>query len=100
MEKSLLDKEAILTQLQSRKDQFARKYTVRRMGIFGSIARGQCRQDSDIDIVVEMESPTFDRYMDLKFELEDLFGRDVDLVLADLIKSRLRPVIEKETIYA
>ena len=100
MENVPLDKEAILTQLQSRKDQFARKYTVRRMGIFGSIARGQCRQDSDIDIVVEMESPTFDRYMDLKFELEDLFGRDVDLVLADSIKSRLRPVIEKETIYA
>jgi len=38
--------------------------------------------------------------MDLKYELEALFGQEVDLVMNDTIKPRLRPVIEKEAIYA
>ena len=55
--------------------------------------------DSDIDILVELEAPTFDGYMDLKFYLEDLFGRDVDLVMADSVKPRLRPYIAREVQY-
>jgi predicted nucleotidyltransferase len=55
---------------------------------------------SDVDIVVEMAEPTFDHYMDLKFYLEELFGADVDLVLADTIKPRLKPYIDRDLIYA
>jgi len=46
-------------------------------------------------VLVQLDEPTFDHYMDLKFYLEDLFGADVDLVLADTVKPRLRPSIER-----
>jgi hypothetical protein len=55
---------------------------------------------SDVDILVEFEQPTFDHYMELKFFLEDSFGRPVDLVLADSLKPRLKPIISQEVTYA
>lgn len=96
----MTDKEMILDRLHTYKTEWARKYTVRRIGLFGSCVRGQSQSGSDIDVVVDMESPSFDRYMDLKFELEDMLGREVDLVLWDSIKPRLRPIIENEVVYA
>jgi predicted nucleotidyltransferase len=73
---------------------------VSRIGLFGSFVHGQAGADSDIDIVVDLAEPSFDHYMDLKFFLEDLFGRSVDLVLADTVKPRLKPVIKREVVYA
>lgn len=74
----------------------------RRIGIFGSQARGEATERSDLDFLVEFEpgAKTFDNYMDLKAFLEDLFARPVDLVLSDVIKPRLRNAILRETIYA
>lgn len=95
-----LQKNDVIAFLRDSKERFATRYGVRRIGLFGSIARDRASQASDLDVVVEMESPTFDRYMDLKFELEDRFGVQVDLVLSDTVKDRLRPVIERETVYA
>lgn len=81
------------------RERLERMYGVRNIAIFGSVARGEATETSDMDILVEMESPTFDRYMDLKFELEDRLGVTVDLVLADAIKERLRDAIEREALY-
>ena len=67
-----------------------KKFGVRKIGIFGSSARGEAGPASDIDVLVELEDPTFDRYMDLKFFLEDLFGRPCDLVLEDSLKEGIR----------
>ena len=75
------------------------RFSVRRMGIFGSMARGDSKASSDLDILIDMETPTFDGYMDLKFFLEDLTGRDIDLVLDSALKPRLRRQIEREIIY-
>jgi hypothetical protein len=72
----------------------------RRLGLFGSVARGEATAASDVDLLVDLDSRTFDRYMDLKLYLEDLLGRRVDLVLADRIKSELRDRILAETIDA
>jgi len=52
-------------------------------------------EQSDVDILVELNEPTFDHYMELKFRLEEILGRDVDLVLKDTLKDRLKPIIEK-----
>ena len=49
--------------------------------LFGSYARGDQKASSDIDILVEFDKPTFRNFMDLSFYLEDLFGREVDLVM-------------------
>lgn len=76
------------------------RFTVKRIGVFGSCARGDARPGSDADVVVELSEPTFDHYMDLKFRLEELLGCPVDLVLSDTIKPRLKDSIEKEVIYA
>jgi predicted nucleotidyltransferase len=73
---------------------------VRRLGLFGSCARGEATANSDLDFVVDFADKSFDAYMDLKAYLENLFGCRVDLVLADTIKPRLRPIIQRETVYA
>jgi predicted nucleotidyltransferase len=73
---------------------------VRRLGLFGSAARGSSGPNSDLDFVVEFEVKSFDRYMDLKLLLERLFGCRVDLVLSDGIKPRLRKAILGEAVYA
>jgi predicted nucleotidyltransferase len=71
---------------------FRQRYGVTRIGIFGSFVRGEERSDSDVDVLVEFKEgqETFNNYMDLKFYLEDLFQRNVDLVIRDSIKRRLR----------
>jgi predicted nucleotidyltransferase len=77
-----------------------KKLGVRSLGLFGSAARGEATEGSDLDFLVEFEKKTFDAYMDLKDFLEELFGCKVDLVMKDAIKPRLREPILKETIYA
>ncbi len=75
------------------------RFTVIRIGIFGSVARGEAGPESDVDIIVELAEPTFDHYMDLKFRLEEVLQRRVDLVIADTVKPRLKPIIQRETVY-
>ena len=77
-----------------------RRLGVRRLGLFGSAARGDATDASDLDFLVEMERKTFDSYMDVKELLERLFHRRVDLVMADTVKPRLRPRILQEAVYA
>jgi predicted nucleotidyltransferase len=76
------------------------RFSVRRIGLFGSFSRDAAAEKSDIDLLVELEKPTFDHYMDLKFYLEDLFGRPVDLVMSETVKPRLAPFIQREVAYA
>ena len=58
-----------------------KRLDVERLSIFGSHARGDARDDSDVDVLVKFTGPaTFSGYMDLKFLLEDLWDRKVDLV--------------------
>jgi len=73
-----------------------KKYTVRRIGLFGSFARGEQRQGSDIDFLVSFEEPTFDHFMELVFYLEQLFGREVELITDGSLSPYLKPYIEKE----
>ena len=77
-----------------------REFGVLKLGVFGSHARGDASPDSDIDFLVELENETFRSYMGLKFFLEDLMGRKVDLVLLDTIKPRMRDEILDEVKYA
>ena len=91
-------REEVLRRLRENQ-QVMRRFRVRRLGLFGSIARGEGHASSDLDFLVELEQNTFDAYTDLKFFLEGLFQCRVDLVLADTIKPRLRDGILKETVY-
>jgi predicted nucleotidyltransferase len=77
-----------------------RKLGVRRLGLFGSYARGKATPGSDLDFVVELSDKSFDAYMDLKNFLEELFRSRVDLVTVGSIKPRLLPIIQREAVYA
>ncbi|KXS43389.1 nucleotidyltransferase family protein [Methanolobus zinderi] len=92
----------VLRLLRENEDHIIESFGVKRIGLFGSFARGEGRIDSDIDVLVEFREgqKTFDNYMELKFYLEDLFKRDVDLVLETSIKPRLKDYILKEAVYA
>lgn len=77
-----------------------RRMGVKSLALFGSAVRGELRPDSDIDLLVELEPPyTFDRYIQIKFFLEDLLGRPVDLVMAESLKPRIQPYVEREAVY-
>ena len=96
----MLGRDEILQRLQERQEEMRTLFSVRRIGLFGSYLHGNEDENSDVDLIVELSEPTFDHYMDLKFFLEALFERPVDLVLSDMIKPRLKPVIHKEAAYA
>ena len=97
----MLSSEVILRKIRENMD-VIRGFGVRRIGLFGSYARGEGRPDSDVDILVEFEDgmKTFDNYMGLKVFLEDLLGCRVDLVVLDSVKPRLKPYILGSVIYA
>ena len=76
-----------------------KSFGVRELGVFGSFARGEQTDKSDVDVLVDLEKKTFDAYMDLLFFLEDIFGSKVDLVMKDTIKPRIKTRILAETIY-
>jgi predicted nucleotidyltransferase len=87
---------AILTQHR----QHLRELGVLSLGIFGSVARDQAHAGSDVDILVELQSPvTFDQYMTVKFYLEDHLHCPVDLVTWRALKPQLLEVVEREVIY-
>ena len=96
-----MEKHADLIDLLARRhDELRERFGVKSLALFGSVVRGEARPDSDIDILVEFDGPaTFERYMDLKFFLEELLGRRVDLVTRKALKPYLRPYVEKEAVY-
>ncbi len=94
-----LEKEHVLEFLANNKDHLEQAYGVKRIGLFGSVARGESTAN-DLDIIVEMPNPTFDHYMDLKFELEDKFAIPVDLVLDGNLKEIIKDQVMEEVIYA
>jgi len=96
----MLRGDEILDFLKQHKQDLEARSSVKRIGLFGSVLRGSASDRSDVDILVELAHPTFDQYMDLKFFLKDNLGRPVDLVLADSLKPRLKPIITREVAYA
>ncbi len=76
-----------------------RRHGVTRAGLFGSLVRGEARNSSDIDVLVEIEDDIslFD-FVGIKIELEEATGRKVDLVEYDTIKPLLRETILNEQV--
>ena len=78
-----------------------KKFRVKEIGIFGSQIKGKARKSSDIDILVEFEKDgeTFDTYMELKFYLEALLHKKVDLVMKNALKEGIKEIILSEVMY-
>lgn len=78
----------------------ASKYNIIRMGIFGSVARGEQTEDSDVDIYLETSHPNLFALVHIKEDLQKLFGCNVDVVrLREHMDTLLKNRIEKEGIY-
>ena len=95
----MLGREAILNLLRDHKPDLARMGVIS-IALFGSAARGEARQDSDVDLLVELTPPlTFEKYTQVNFYLEDLLDFRVDLVHPDTLKTRIRSSVLAEAIY-
>jgi predicted nucleotidyltransferase len=69
------------------------------LGLFGSVARDEATDASDVDVLVDFGAPpTFDQYMGLKIFLEDLLQCRVDLVTRRALKERIWPYVEKDVV--
>lgn len=85
----------VLEILRKHEKEIRERFGVKRIGIFGSFVRGEQKETSDIDLVVEFEKPDFDNFMDLAFYLEDLTGRSIDILTPEGIKHiRIKEVAE------
>jgi predicted nucleotidyltransferase len=92
--------EEILKTLQNQRQRLGRIYPIRRMALFGSWARGDARDDSDVDVMVEVDPSIGLGFVELGEKLEQALGRRVDLVSRRAIKPSLWERIEPELIDA
>ncbi len=84
--------------LRAQADQLA-QFQIKTLALFGSTARNQATPTSDLDFLVEFAGvATFDQYMDLKFFLEDLFGKPVDLVTKRSLKPQIAESVLEDAI--
>lgn len=76
------------------------KYHVKQIGIFGSVARGDARKSSDVDVLVEFERPVgFFAFLELEEYLTIMLGKKVDLVTKQSLKPLLKQTILKQVQY-
>ena len=90
----MLTKEEIIRKIEVNKEKI-REFGVKKLILFGSYARNEGDEDSDIDFLVEFEESRglFDDFVHLLHFLRDLLGKEIDLVKPTLIREELRPSI-------
>lgn len=93
------EKSDILRILSMHKPLLTQKYQLNKLGLFGSYARDEAVEGSDIDILVDFKKPVGMEIVDLALELEKLLNHKVDLITLNAIKNRLFSHIEQEVIY-
>ena len=97
----MMHRQAILDRLNAEAPGLRAKYGVQSLAVFGSMARGDDHEGSDVDILVTFEGPaTFQGYMGLKLDLEDLLGRRVDLLTSKSVSPEMKANIDTEAILA
>ena len=101
--KKVLSEKEIFSLIKKNKD-VLKKFNVKKIGLFGSYVRGEQKENSDIDFLVEFDltlldknfTGLFDSFMDLAFFLENLLGRKVDLITNGSLSPYVQPYVEKE----
>lgn len=94
-----MNRQIVLSTLKEHLEEI-NQFGVKSLALFGSTARNEATSYSDLDFLVEFEgAATLDRYMGLKFFLEDLFNKNVDLVTRRSLKSQITEQVLKEAIY-
>jgi predicted nucleotidyltransferase len=94
------NRQDILASLKKLKREVAKEYSVKTMGVFGSVARDEQTGQSDIDLLVEFSKPVgFVTFMRLENFLSERLGNKVDLVTPDSLKPVIRQDVLSEVIY-
>ncbi len=94
-----MTREEILDFLRLHKQEMNDRFGVTKIGLFGSYARGDAREDSDIDVAIELSKNTADSYFGLLHFLEDSFNARIDLGIESNFKPIIKPYIMKEIVY-
>lgn len=95
----MMTRQQALDTLRTLKPDLIERFGVTRLALFGSSARDEAGENSDIDIVIAFDGPaTSKKYFGVQFLLEDQLGRPVDLVTEKALRPELKPFIEREAI--
>lgn len=94
-------REEILKVLKTDLPYLNEKYGVRKIGLFGSYSRGEAREGSDVDLLIEFEKPMgFFKFVELEDYLSGKLGAKVELVADDALKPMVRPRVMEDIVYA
>jgi len=94
-----MDNKDLKKKLRKLKPILEKNYKVKSIGLFGSFARNEANEDSDIDILVEFSENIGWEFIDLKKFLEENLDREVDLVTIEALKPELKEDILRDVIY-
>ncbi len=90
----------VLEALRAHRPTLAERFGVVELALFGSFARDEATDASDVDILVRFDGPATSRsYFGVQFYLEDLLGRQVELVTDKALRSEFRPYVEREAVH-
>ena len=96
-----MDRQQILDILREHKPVLEERFGVTELTLFGSFARNQATEDSDVDIIVKFDGPATSKgYFGTLFYLEKLMGRTVDLATHKSLRSEILPFVEKDIVMA
>ena len=96
----MLTRDDILQFLRDNKERFAEQYGVTKIGLFGSFARDEATEESDVDVCVEIAEPTYDAVFDLREEIMEKSMREVDLVCVYRgMNAILKKFIDRDAVY-
>jgi len=96
----MLKQKDILHYLSQHKTEFQEKYDIEKIGLFGSYARGEAHEDSDIDIVIDLKKTTLSALLGIKEDIESYFQTHVDIIqYREKMNSFLKSRIERDAIY-
>jgi hypothetical protein len=100
MSKRILREAKLRAMLKAFKEQYGEQYHLRALGYFGSYARNEADENSDVDIVFDTDAPNLFSTVVMKQDLEELLGRPVEVLqLRGLTNPRLKARIEREAVY-
>ncbi len=95
-----MNRENILNLLAQYKKRNRNRYGIENIGIFGSFARNEANDSSDIDICIQTKTPDMFAIVHIKEDLQNLFNKNIDIVrLRERMNPYLRKRIEKEVVY-
>ena len=94
-----MNRDKVLNLLRAHKATLSQRFGVTELALFGSFARDQAADNSDVDILVRFDGSTdWRKYFGVQFHLEDLLGRPVDLVTDKALRAEIRPYVEREAV--